>query len=48
MRKSIIVGITAAVIGAGTLSVGMATADGWDRCDDREGGRHGKHEMMGE
>ena len=49
MRKSIIIGITAAVIGTGTLAAGMATAgDGWGRCGDREGGRHGKHEMMGE
>lgn len=49
MRKSIIIGITAAVIGTGTLAAGMAAAgDGWGRCGDRDGGRHGKHEMMGE
>jgi len=46
MRKSIIIGLTAAVIGAGTLAVGVAQADrGWgERCDG-EGGK-GKHHQM--
>lgn len=48
MRKQLIIGITAAIIGAGALSAGLASAkDGWDRCGERhEGGHHGKYEQM--
>lgn len=47
MRKQLVIGITAAVIGAGVLSAGLASAkDGWDRCGDRQEGRHGKYEQM--
>lgn len=47
MRKQIIIGITAAIIGAGALSAGVASAyDRDDRCGDRKGGHHGKHEQM--
>jgi len=45
MRKKIIIGLTAAVIGAGTLAAGVASADrGWgdhERCDGK-----GKYEQM--
>lgn len=48
MRKQLIIGITAAVIGAGTLAVGVAQADrSWgehERCDSRSE----KHERMSE
>ncbi|WP_299197574.1 Spy/CpxP family protein refolding chaperone [uncultured Amphritea sp.] len=45
MRKQLIIGITAAVIGAGALTAGIASAkDGWDRCGDRQGG--GRYEQM--
>lgn len=48
MRKQLIIGITAAVIGAGTLAAGVAQADrGWgehERCDSRSE----KHEQRGE
>lgn len=48
MRKQLIIGITATIIGAGVLSAGLASAkDGWDRCGDRhENGHHGKYEQM--
>ncbi|MDO6564813.1 Spy/CpxP family protein refolding chaperone [Amphritea sp. 1_MG-2023] len=47
MRKQIIIGITAAIIGAGALTAGMASAQSdEDRCGDRDEGRHGKHEQM--
>ncbi|WP_290697372.1 Spy/CpxP family protein refolding chaperone [Amphritea sp.] len=46
MRKQLIIGITAAIIGAGALTAGVASAKGdWDRCDGGEG-RHGKYEQM--
>ncbi|WP_432471581.1 Spy/CpxP family protein refolding chaperone [Amphritea sp. HPY] len=48
MRKQLIIGITAAVIGAGTLAAGVAQADrSWgehERCDSRSE----KHERMSE
>lgn len=45
MRKQVIIGITAAIIGTATLGSGIASADGkWDRCGGE--GRHGKHERM--
>lgn len=46
MRKQIIIGITAAIIGAGALTAGIASAHDKDRCGDREEGHHGKHEQM--
>ncbi len=46
MRKQLIIGITAAIIGAGALTAGVASAKGdWDRCNGGEG-RHGKYEQM--
>ena len=46
MRKQLIIGITAAIIGGATLTAGVASADGkWDRCGDRGEGR-GKYEQM--
>lgn len=45
MRKQIIIGITAALIGATTLGAGIASADGkGERCQGE--GRHGKYEQM--
>lgn len=45
MRKHIIIGITAALIGATTLTASLASAGGkWDRCDDE--GRHNKYTQM--
>lgn len=46
MRKQIIIGITAAIIGAGALTAGIASAHDKERCGDRGEGRHGKHEQM--
>jgi Spy/CpxP family protein refolding chaperone len=46
MRKQIIIGITAAIIGAGALTAGIASAHDKDRCGDREEGHHGKQEQM--
>ncbi|RTE67116.1 periplasmic heavy metal sensor [Amphritea opalescens] len=46
MRKQIIIGITAAIIGAGALTAGIASAHDKDRCGDREEGRQGKHAQM--
>ena len=46
MRKQLIIGITAALIGAGTLTAGIASAKGgWDRCGSDEG-HHSKYERM--
>ncbi len=46
MRKQLIIGITAAIIGAGALTAGIASAKGdRERCDGGEG-RHGKYEQM--
>ncbi|BBB24752.1 Spy/CpxP family protein refolding chaperone [Amphritea japonica] len=46
MRKQLIIGITAAIIGAGALTAGIASAKGdWERCGGGEG-RHGKYEQM--